>query len=224
MSRLRFHCLRHSRRSRAGCGIVDLGWTEQTAFGVDQRGDTRRGRSRSDESSGEEVWVPSSPTVSQPAAWLSILTRLIFRTRRDQWMELKTQYLERRRYLQDQRQETRPTTLKHAAPSEPPQTSTANHPDEPTVPRFTEHNNPSSSDKIQCNFPRGCLVFVRNIHPETNKTTLKALLSQAFGDDPSGQELNYVDYTKGLDTVRISGRFCLVPLARNPADATEVLF
>lgn len=26
-------------------------------------------------------------------------------------------------------------------------------------------------------FPPGCLVFVRNVHPDTNKTTLKSLFS-----------------------------------------------
>ncbi|KIJ69839.1 hypothetical protein HYDPIDRAFT_77174 [Hydnomerulius pinastri MD-312] len=50
-------------------------------------------------------------------------------------------------------------------------------------------------------YPFNCLVFVRNIHPETNKTTLKALFSQAF-PDAKGQTsgLDYVDFNKGMDS------------------------
>ena len=56
-------------------------------------------------------------------------------------------------------------------------------------------------------YPPGCLVFVRNVHPETNKTTLRALFLHAMG--PTGIEvgkkvdegLDYLDYTKGMDCV-----------------------
>ncbi|OBZ70321.1 hypothetical protein A0H81_09605 [Grifola frondosa] len=48
-------------------------------------------------------------------------------------------------------------------------------------------------------FPPGCLVFVRNIHPDTNKTTLRTLFSaHAFGSGASG--LDYVDFNKGMET------------------------
>lgn len=51
----------------------------------------------------------------------------------------------------------------------------------------------------QTTYPLNCLVFVKNIQPDTNKTTLKKLFSVAF-EDSEGQ-IDYVDYTKGLDTV-----------------------
>ncbi|PBK93939.1 hypothetical protein ARMGADRAFT_1164773 [Armillaria gallica] len=47
-------------------------------------------------------------------------------------------------------------------------------------------------------FPPKCLVFVRNLHCETNKTTLRALFSKAFTSLPDG--LDYVDFTKGMDS------------------------
>ncbi|SJL02608.1 uncharacterized protein ARMOST_05939 [Armillaria ostoyae] len=47
-------------------------------------------------------------------------------------------------------------------------------------------------------FPPNCLVFVRNLHCETNKTTLRALFSKAFTSLPDG--LDYVDFTKGMDS------------------------
>jgi xRRM domain len=56
-------------------------------------------------------------------------------------------------------------------------------------------------------YPHGCLAFIKNVHPETNKTTLKELLSAAFrqdGEAATGQEVDYVDYLKGIDSVRPS--------------------
>ncbi|OJT10485.1 hypothetical protein TRAPUB_12923 [Trametes pubescens] len=50
-------------------------------------------------------------------------------------------------------------------------------------------------------FPPGCLVYVRGVHPETNRTTLKALFA-ARGCGPAA--LDYVDYSKGMGTVRRS--------------------
>jgi hypothetical protein len=53
-------------------------------------------------------------------------------------------------------------------------------------------------------YPYGCLLFVKNVHPETNKTTLRALFSHAFKTclDNAGDALDYVDFNKGMDTVR----------------------
>ncbi|KAJ3510064.1 hypothetical protein NLJ89_g4883 [Agrocybe chaxingu] len=58
-------------------------------------------------------------------------------------------------------------------------------------------------------YPSGCLVFVRNVHPETNKTTLKTFFSQAWKlvmthtGGGSENALDYIDYTKNLDTCHI---------------------
>jgi hypothetical protein len=51
-------------------------------------------------------------------------------------------------------------------------------------------------------YPFGCLVFARNLHLETNKTTLRALFTTAFESspvDPAG--IDYVDFSKGMDSV-----------------------
>ena len=78
-----------------------------------------------------------------------------------------------------------------------------------TQTQMKAHTTPSSP------YPLDCLVFVRTIHPGTNKTTLKSLFSQAFQDqDRSGQGHerahtpttagpDYVDFRKGTDTVRV---------------------
>ncbi|KAF5363333.1 hypothetical protein D9756_000073 [Leucocoprinus leucothites] len=55
-------------------------------------------------------------------------------------------------------------------------------------------------------YPLGCLVFVKNVHPETTKTTLRSLLSQGLRlqDTHELQKncegLDYVDFSKGVDT------------------------
>jgi hypothetical protein len=51
-------------------------------------------------------------------------------------------------------------------------------------------------------YPANCLVFARNIHPETNKTTLRTLFSTAFKGTDLSDGLDYVDFNKGLDSVR----------------------
>jgi len=58
-------------------------------------------------------------------------------------------------------------------------------------------------------YPLNCLVFVRNIHPETNKTTLRTLFSTSFkkpitNNELQGDGLDYVDFNKGMDSVRRS--------------------
>jgi hypothetical protein len=48
-------------------------------------------------------------------------------------------------------------------------------------------------------FPRNRLLLVRGVHVRTNRTALKSLLSRAVG---TLDAIEYVDYTKGMDSVR----------------------
>ena len=68
-------------------------------------------------------------------------------------------------------------------------------PSEPTITTPT-----SSGPTLDASAPYsyGCLVFVRGVHIETNKTTLKTL----FGRAVDGEGIDYVDYAKGMDSVR----------------------
>ena len=53
-------------------------------------------------------------------------------------------------------------------------------------------------------YPPGCLVFVRNVHPQTNKTSLRNLFLHArevAGGKKDDDGLDYLDYTKGMDCV-----------------------
>lgn len=47
-------------------------------------------------------------------------------------------------------------------------------------------------------YPENCLVFVKNVHPETNKTTLRQLFASILS---SPSLLDYIDFTKGTDSV-----------------------
>ncbi|KAJ7143137.1 hypothetical protein C8R43DRAFT_576936 [Mycena crocata] len=46
-------------------------------------------------------------------------------------------------------------------------------------------------------YPQNCLIFVRNIHPETNKTTLRNFFATAI---EAKEAIDYVDFNKGMDS------------------------
>ncbi|KAJ7073823.1 hypothetical protein C8F01DRAFT_919328, partial [Mycena amicta] len=52
-------------------------------------------------------------------------------------------------------------------------------------------------------YPPDCLVFIRNLDPATNKPSLRAFFADALGigADHAGEANDYVDYTKGVDSV-----------------------
>ncbi|KAH8106498.1 hypothetical protein DFH11DRAFT_1639925 [Phellopilus nigrolimitatus] len=61
---------------------------------------------------------------------------------------------------------------------------------------------PAPAHQTTLPYPADCLVFVKNVHPETNKTTLRSLFTHALGGVASGaaDAIDYVDYNKGLDS------------------------
>ena len=58
-----------------------------------------------------------------------------------------------------------------------------------------------SYSAVPQDYPRSCLVFARNIHTGTNKTTLRKLFSSAVGFPQD--VLDYVDFNKGMDSVSL---------------------
>jgi hypothetical protein len=56
-------------------------------------------------------------------------------------------------------------------------------------------------------YPAGCVLFARHVPPDTNKTALRTRFSDLLAD-PS--VLDYVDYTKGLDSVSVPLFLCLI--------------
>ncbi|KAF9226806.1 hypothetical protein BS17DRAFT_748950 [Gyrodon lividus] len=112
------------------------------------------------------------------------------------WNQLNEEYLIYRQQLVEQMADTNEPPARHPATVMEPGDVITGELEEPALP-------PSLSIKTTWSspYPFNCLVFARNIHPETNKTTLKALFSQAF-QAAEGQVngIDYVDFSKGMDT------------------------
>ncbi|KAF9443826.1 hypothetical protein P691DRAFT_737329 [Macrolepiota fuliginosa MF-IS2] len=132
---------------------------------------------------------------------------------KERWLQFKAEYLTYRQKLvgdinayQDARRarvqprELMEPSMIHATNANPRDLHSERPPtEEPPTATIT----PSSS------FPPGCLVFVKHVHPETTKTTLRCLFSQAFhtGEKQTPvknvEGLDYVDFNKGMDTCYI---------------------
>ncbi|CAE6422208.1 unnamed protein product [Rhizoctonia solani] len=122
---------------------------------------------------------------------------------KSQWDKLKVEYLEHQSRILKQAPR-RPKVDK------PPNDSTSIPPAPAPVPAQVSRQAPAPRqipDSRPPPFPPGILVFVKRLHPETNKTTLKTLLSRGA---PNGVE--YIDFQKGIDSAHVR--------LRTPTDAT----
>ncbi|GAA5918930.1 hypothetical protein JCM5296_003834 [Sporobolomyces johnsonii] len=112
-------------------------------------------------------------------------------------------------------------------------TSHEQHPSQPPSKRTKRASSPSLSHRlkrirtpspglnldsdaaldVQGAFPEGCVVWVRNVHEKSSKTSLKALFGRLLEglQEGSGKGVEFVDYEKGLETCYI--RFSSSPLA-----------
>ncbi|ORY83002.1 hypothetical protein BCR35DRAFT_80467 [Leucosporidium creatinivorum] len=54
-------------------------------------------------------------------------------------------------------------------------------------------------------FPKGCIMWVRNVHEKSTKTSLKTVLSGLLEEleEGSGRGVEFVDYEKGLDVCHV---------------------
>ncbi|KAG9120065.1 hypothetical protein FRC07_004601 [Ceratobasidium sp. 392] len=146
-------------------------------------------------------------TEDAEAAAISSGFRSITKTR---WDELKSEYLahQSRVLKQNSRSERGPPV--HNGQQPPSSTTPATRSLPSVAPLPVTH--PKSSQAVRPPpFPPGILVFVRRLHPETNKTTLKALFGRAFPNG-EGDVIEYLDFQKGIDSAHI--RF------RTPSDAS----
>lgn len=52
-------------------------------------------------------------------------------------------------------------------------------------------------------FPKGCIMWLRNVHEKSTKNSLKTVLSKVLEEleEGSGTGVQFVDYEKGLDNV-----------------------
>ena len=116
------------------------------------------------------------------------------------WDKLNQEYLSYRQELLDQMAQD--TAHDDAEPS----TSAVSPPNEAAEAERKDTAPDTPVLDLSAPYPSGCLAFVRHVHPETNKTTLRKLLSQAFSKTESGVSdggIDYVDFNKGMDTVSV---------------------
>ncbi|KAJ6531084.1 hypothetical protein B0H19DRAFT_1384340, partial [Mycena capillaripes] len=102
------------------------------------------------------------------------------------WEELNAQYLNYRAKILTDIQET-----EDQAPPVPPVIKEQPEPKRPAPPEY------SVVPAANMAYPQNCLVFIRNIHPETNKTTLRNFFAQAVDVK---EAIDYVDFSKGMDS------------------------
>ncbi|TBU42679.1 hypothetical protein BD309DRAFT_991526 [Dichomitus squalens] len=123
--------------------------------------------------------------------------------RKARWDAMREEYLEHRQALLDEiarvegdrASARRMGTAGEAAGGPSTSTSTRTKPDTVRNAVSEPALDPSAA------YPPGCLVFVRDVHPETNKTALKTLFAaHAFG---SPAALDYVDYHKGMTSCHV---------------------
>lgn len=120
------------------------------------------------------------------------------------WTELKDEYLAHRDVLIAKlNARSKPEIAASSSSRILPNTNTG--PAQPQLPgevAWAATNNIGPTQRED--YPRGCVVFVRNVHPGTNKTTLKKILCLPFAKKRyDGSEIDYVDWTRGLDSVSI---------------------
>lgn len=131
-------------------------------------------------------------------------------TTKRRWEELKQEYLAYRQRLIDGTNTYQDAQRIHNAENVEA-TKTAmpgnNHPvQKRSIAPLNETNGSNPVCQILTEwspYPYGCLAFVRSIHNETNKTTLRTLFSKLLQSIGGGDDaIDYVDYNKGMDSVR----------------------
>ncbi|TCD61397.1 hypothetical protein EIP91_008518 [Steccherinum ochraceum] len=159
----------------------------------------------------------NAKSMEQPNADLQDAVKFGFRVlKKARWDQLKEEYLARRHQLLEQiraaqaqlnqremdMDEDDQEDFAHAPPPKRKRTPSP-APEEEEMQTENENVEAGPVTTLWSPYPYGCLVFVKNVHPETNKTTLKTLFSSAFRPDAgwtTGDGLDYVDFTKGMDT------------------------
>ncbi|KAG8733552.1 hypothetical protein FRC10_012287 [Ceratobasidium sp. 414] len=132
-------------------------------------------------------WSPEEAAAAAMSSGFRSITKA-------RWDTLKSEYVDHQARIL--RQNPKPERRPPAHDRQPSPSSPAQAP----VPPVT-HPKPSRVTRPPP-FPPGILVFARRLHPETNKTTLKTLFGRAFPDG-SGDNIEYLDFQKGVDSAHI---------------------
>ncbi|KAJ7154190.1 hypothetical protein C8R46DRAFT_911881 [Mycena filopes] len=119
------------------------------------------------------------------------------------WDELNAEYLDYRAKILAEEESVEATLPPQPLPVPPAQPASDRRSPPPVVSvavNKAPHPRPPSPAQGDMSYPQGCLVFVRNIHPETNKTTLRTFFATAV---TSKDAIDYVDFNKGMDSCHL---------------------
>ncbi|QRV88161.1 RNA binding motif domain-containing protein [Ceratobasidium sp. AG-Ba] len=164
--------------------------------------ESKGGAGSASSSAGNEKWKTEDAVAAATFSGFRSITKT-------RWDELKQEYLahQARILKQNPRAERRPVPSVSNNDKQTPYLPTSAPTAAPPVLRQTRPARPPP-------FPPGILVFVRRLHPETNKTTLKTLFGRAFPKE-SGDAIEYLDFQKGIDSAHIR--------LRTPDDASTLV-
>lgn len=140
-----------------------------------------------------------------------------FRTlSKERWEALQSEYVQYRDALLHRIATSSSSTAPPASASAPatvpdlpsPSPDDNNVPESDPRPSTTSEPSPLPIPRCYA-YPPGCVIFVRHVPTDTNKTALRARFSALLAEDGNNNDstataaLDYVDYTKGLDSVRL---------------------
>ncbi|KAL7417158.1 hypothetical protein BDY24DRAFT_411914 [Mrakia frigida] len=98
-----------------------------------------------------------------------------------------------------------PSSTSISAPAfvhdQPPHTHTSIR--TPTHPYTSSYNPPKATSTFAApppQFPSSCLLYLKNVDPQTSKTALHTLFNSLL---PDGKEIDYVDWVKGSDSCHL---------------------
>lgn len=128
---------------------------------------------------------------------------------RNEWEELKTEYLSWQAELHESMKPSESGASRYNQSNPGGSYHAPQRPKDqpPHLPheQCSEPRKPLSVPPNSQLFPQGCLLFVKNLHPQTNKTTLKKLFESALESASlpknDGRSLDYVDWSKGMSSV-----------------------
>ncbi|KAL4081447.1 hypothetical protein V8B97DRAFT_27979 [Scleroderma yunnanense] len=168
-----------------GYALVTLSTTEQRDTLLDKWPWTRR-----------LVNVDDDSGISEIREARKFGFRTISKTR---WDQLNEEYVAYRQKLVDEAVESN----RRAFPHRPDMSAHMPSEDEKSLALESCPDAAVLETTYASSYPYGCLVFVRHVQPETNKTTLKALFSKSFARAGQTSGLDYVDFNKGMDSCHL---------------------
>jgi len=150
---------------------------------------------KQDDMTVEKANNQSTEERSAKASGLRICTKA-------RWEELRAEYLLHRQQLVDEvnQYQDEEESRRQEGPLEEDD-KVASSSKRTQLPESTAQSQNEAGIHPDSPYPTACLVFIRHVHPETNKTTLRTLFSQACAE--SDNAIDYIDYSKNTDSVGI---------------------